>query len=197
MKKILSLVMVLTLLVGSLWTVTASADIETWYVKTGNGGGVNVRNVETGEKLTSLPYGSEVHVEYFVGDWAIIVWGSLGSAKVKRMYLSRQYPGKYNGPTNKTGSVLTDSALGSQTVEGLNKQYSRLKYVAGYSVRVVPDTRTGTARLRWAPSKHSKLIAQLPANYTLQVIAESSNWLMVQDPTSAKIGYIATKYTTR
>lgn len=197
MKRILSLALALMLMMGSLWTVTATADIETWYVKTANGGGVNVRNVETGEKLTSLPYGTAVAVEYWVGDWAIIVWGSLGSAKVKRQYLSRTNPGKYSGPTNSEGAVLTDSALGSQTVEGLNRQYSMLKYVTEYSVRVVPDTRTGTARLRWAPSKHAKLVAQLPADYTLTVIAESSNWLMVEDPNSGSIGYIAAKYTTR
>ena len=64
-----------------------------------------------------------------------------------------------------------------------------------YAVIVIPDTRTGTARLRWAPSKFSTLIAQLPSNYELNVIAANSNWLMVEDPTSGKIGYIATKYT--
>ena len=36
---------------------------------------------------------------------------------------------------------------------------------------------------------------QLPANYELNVLAANSNWLMVEDPGSGKIGFIAAKYT--
>ena len=197
MKKSLSFVLALVLAASCFCPLlSASADLETWYVKTGDGKGLNVRNIETEEKIGSLPYGAEAHVEFFnQGGWAIIVWGSYGEAKVRGEYLVKNYPGKYQGPTNASGSVLKDSALGSETVEGLNKQYASLKYVDGYKVKVVPDTRTGTARLRWAPSKMSTLIAQLPANYELNVIAANSNWLMVEDPNSGKIGYIAAKFT--
>ncbi len=38
---------------------------------------------------------------------------------------------------------------------------------------------------------------QLPANYELTVLAANSNWLMVQDPVSGKIGYIASKFAAR
>ena len=114
-----------------------------------------------------------------------------------KKFLVPYYPGKYDGPTDSKGNVLSDSALGSETVNGLNAQYNTMQYVAAYTVRVVPDTRTGTARLRWAPSKNSTLIMQLPANYELTVLAANSNWLMVEDPTSGKIGFIAAKYTAR
>ena len=198
MKKTLSLVLALMLTLGSLCILTsASADIETWYVKTGNGKTLNVRDTETNEVIGRLPYGSSVAVEYFgQGGWAYIVWGSYGSAKVQASYLVKNNPGKYDGPTDAKGNVLSDSALGSETVEGLNKQYNALRYGTRYNVKVVPDTRTGTARLRWAPSKNSSLLAQLPANYELSVIASSSNWLMVEDTATGKIGFIATKYTT-
>jgi dipeptidyl aminopeptidase/acylaminoacyl peptidase len=153
-------------------------------------------DLTTGEKIGVVPYGGTVGVEFFNKDgWAIIIWGSVGEAKVRQEYLVKKNPGKYVGPTDGQGNVLTDTVLGSQTVEGLNKQYAALRYVDSYSVVVVPDTRTGTARFRWAPSKNSTLIAQLPANYELTVLAASSNWIMAQDPTSGKIGYIAAKYT--
>ena len=199
MKKSISLILALMLLLGSLCLLgSASADIETWYVKTGNGKTLNVRDIETGTVIGRLPYGSPVAVEFFgQGGWAYILWGSYGEAKVQGSYLVKNDPGKYQGPTNEQGMVLSDSALGSETVEGLNKQYNALKYVpARYTVKVVPDTRTGTARLRWAPTKNSSLLAQLPANYELSVIAASSNWLMVEDTATGKIGFIATKYTT-
>jgi hypothetical protein len=197
MKKTLSFVLALMLTVGILCPlVSASADIENWYVKTANGKGLNVRDLTTGEKIGVVPYGGTVGVEFFNKDgWAIIIWGSVGEAKVRQEYLVKKNPGKYVGPTDGQGNVLTDTVLGSQTVEGLNKQYAALRYVDSYSVIVVPDTRTGTARFRWAPSKNSTLIAQLPANYELTVLAASSNWIMAQDPTSGKIGYIAAKYT--
>lgn len=199
MKKNLSFLLALLLTIGILCPlVSANAEIETWYVKTGNGKGLNVRDLNTGEKIGILPYGAQVGVEFFNRDgWAIIVWGSIGEAKVRMEYLVKSNPGKYVGPTDEHGNVLTDTVLGSQTVEGLNKQFSALRYVDSYTVIIVPDTRTGTARFRWAPSKHSTLIAQLPANYELTVLAASSNWIMAKDPGSGKIGFIAKQYTAK
>ena len=197
MKKYLSLTLALIIAAGCLCIATsASADLETWYVKTGDGKGLNVRDIESGQKIGSLPYGAAVQVEWFRDEWAIIYWSDTYNAKVAKKFLIPYYPGKYDGPTDKDGNVLSDSTLGSETVNGLNTQYRALKYVTPYTVRVVPDTRTGTARLRWAPSKNSLLIMQLPAGYELNVLAASSNWLMVEDPGSGKIGYIAAKYTS-
>ena len=197
MKKSLSLILALVMVLGTLCVLgSAGADVETWYVKTGDGKTLNVRDVETGKAIGSLPYGAPVSVEFFgQGNWAYILYGS-GEAKVKGNYLVPSDPGKFIGPVNEQGTVLVDSALGSETVEGMNKQYTALKYVSSpYSVVVVPDTKTGTARLRWGPSKHTTLIAQLPAGYELNVLASSRNWLMVEDPGTGKIGYIAVKYT--
>ena len=196
MKKTLSLMLALMVAAGCLCTIVfASAEVETWYVKTANGKGLNVRNATTGEKIAVLPYGQKVGVDHFDNEWAYIIWGAADNAKVMKKFLVSKDPGKYQGPTNENGDVLTDSVLGSETVEGLNKQYAALKYVSAYTVLVVPDTRTGTARLRWAPSKNSTLVAQLPANYELTVLAASRDWLMGQDPTTGKIGFIAAKYT--
>ncbi len=196
MKKSLSLVLALMLAVGCLGVFGTASAWETWYVKTGNGGALNVRDVNTQEVIGSLPYGSQVGVQSYQGDFAVIIWGGVGDALVKAKYLVDYDPGPYKG-NGGGGTTMKESALGATTVSGLNKQYESMQYVTSYTVRVNPDTKTGTARLRWAPSKNSTLVALLPSGYELTVLAANSSWLMVQDPTTNKIGYIAVKYTVK
>ena len=93
------------------------------------------------------------------------------------------------------GTTLQDSALGSETVEGMNKQYSIMKYVQSYTVITVPANRTGTVNLRWGPSKNTNLVMKAPADYELTVLAESRNWLMCSDPATGRICYVARKFT--
>ena len=202
MKKMLCLAFAVMIAATCLFAVVpASADLETWYVKTGDGKGLNVRDIETGQKIGSIPYGETVQVEWFHDPWAIIYWGSRGEAKVKSEFLVKSKPPKYqpsmdpNAKVNAKGTVLTDSVLGAETVEGLNNQFNSMKYVdEPYTILVVPDTRTGTARFRWAPSKNSTLISQLPSGYKLTVLAANGNWLMAEDPNTSQIGFIAAKY---
>jgi hypothetical protein len=99
------------------------------------------------------------------------------------------------GPTAPDGTTLQDSALGSETVEGMNKQYSIMKYVQSYTVITVPANRTGTVNLRWGPSKNTNLVMKAPADYELTVLAESRNWLMCSDPATGRICYVARKFT--
>jgi hypothetical protein len=110
-------------------------------------------------------------------------------------FLVKNDPGKFVGPTAPDGTTLQDSALGSETVEGMNKQYSIMKYVQSYTVITVPANRTGTVNLRWGPSKNTNLVAKVPADYELTVLAESKNWLLVNDPLTGKISYVARKFT--
>ncbi len=198
MKKYLSFVLALMLALGCMGIfATAGADIENWYVKTGNGKTLNVRDINTGEVIGRLAYGSQVGVTEWHGEWAYIVYGSIGDAKVMSKFLVNYNPGKYHGGSGENTTVLSDSALGSQTVDGLNKQFATMQYVNSYTVKVVPDTRTGTARLRWAPSKNATLLALVPANYELTVLASNASWLMVQDHVTHNIGWIAKKYTAQ
>jgi len=196
MKRIMSLVLALAIAMGCLCAFgAASGEIETWYVKTGDGKTLNVRDVYSGEVIGRLNYGTSVAVDQFIGDWAIILYGSYGDAKVMKKFLVRNDPGKYV-PSGEDGTVLHDSDLGSQTVDGMNKQYKLMVYVAEpYTVLCVPTTRTGTVNLRWGPSKNTNLVAKVPADYELTVLAESKNWLLVNDPLTGKISYVARKFT--
>jgi len=192
MKKALSLVLSLILAAGCLCFSASAGAAATWYVKTGNGGALNVRRLDTGAAIGSLPYGAEVSVESFSGEWAQIVYGSWGSAKVYAAYLVPTDPGKYVRPDS---AASADGSLSATTVNGLNRQYTAMKFCTPYSVYVRPDTKTGTARLRWAPSRNAALMAQLPLGYELSVLASNASWMMVQDPVTGQVGYIAAKYT--
>jgi len=199
MKKSVALILALVLAVGILSTVMpASAAYTRMWVKTPNGKSLNVRD-SNNQIIGRMAYGTEVIVTDEEDDWAIIMYGSMGDGWVKEKFLVDYNPGKYHGDGDSSGSKtsgLTDSTLGAQTVNGLNTQYQSLVYVSTpYTVKVVPDTKTGTARLRWAPSKFSTLIAYVPANYQLTVLASNKDWLMVRDESNGKIGYIAAKYT--
>lgn len=204
MKKLVALLMALTALAGCLCVFTVASADEIWYVRTSDGKNLNVRDYYSGEVVSSLPYGAAVNVSYFERNWAIVEASELGKTKLWGDYLVSYNPGKYNrgdsgskgsGSKKSSGSVLSDSALGATTVDGLNRQYGSMARVAAYTVRVVPDTRTGTARLRWAPSKNASLIEQLPKGYELTVLAANSSWLMVRDEANGHIGYIAAKFT--
>ena len=195
MKRMMSLVLALVIAAGILCVTGTAFAIDTLYVKTGNGGKLNVRDVVTNKVIGQLDYGANVAVERYSGDWAIIVWGSYGDAKVMKKFLVTKDPGKYVGPTDEDGNVLKDSALGSETVEGMNKQYSLMRYVQSYTVITVPANRTGTVNLRWGPSKNTNLVMKAPADYELEVLAESKNWLMCSDPATGRICYVARKYT--
>lgn len=196
MKKTVSLVLALVIAAGCFCMASpALAAIQTMYVKTGNGKTLNVRDIATNEVIGRLDYGASVGVEQISGGWAFIVWGSVGSAKVMSKFLVSKDPGKYVGPTAPDGTTLQDSALGSETVEGMNKQYSIMKYVQSYTVITVPANRTGTVNLRWGPSKNTNLVMKAPADYELTVLAESRNWLMCSDPATGRICYVARKFT--
>ena len=218
MKKALSVALVLMVVLSCLSVVSvAGAEKKTMWVKTENGNGIRARTGPGYNYVVvgTIPYGQKLEVYGYSGDWAILSykWNTSTSSKadtfVPRKYLVFYDPGKYKGSASSDHTVpdpgksvdidgptiLTDSPLGSETVEGLNAQYRDFDYVkTPYTMLVVPDTRTGTARLRWAPSKHSTLVAQLPANYALTVLATGSSWAMVRDPGTDKIGFIAIKF---
>lgn len=207
MKKSVALILALIFALGGLGLVgSARAQRVRMWVKTPNGKTVNVRNSDF-EIIGRLPYGADVIACDEEDDWTIIEYGSLGEGWIKSTFLVEYNPGKYQGSETDQKSkskpksdsktpVLSDSSLGAQTVDGLNTQFKTMTYAsAPYTVRVVPDTKTGTARLRWAPSKHATLAAYLSAGYELTVLASNKNWLMVRDESNGVIGYIAVKYT--
>ncbi len=203
MKRIVAAALVLALMLGlAAGMTTAAGEVVTKYVKTGNRGVLNVRSsphAPANNKIGELKYGEAVGVDHVEGEWAQIVWGSQ-DAWVQARYLVDTKPAgqprDQDKPTDSQGKVLTDSALGSQTVEGLNSQFSGMNYVTPYKVAVIADVKSGTARIRWAPSKYSKLVEYVRDGTLLTVIAEGRNWKFIYDEAAKVYGFIASKYTT-
>lgn len=202
MKKTVAFVLVLILMMSCLSMFSAASADQSLWVKTPNGKTVNVRNRDN-EVILRIPYGTKVTMYDEEDYWAICRGPGFSEGWIMEKFLVDYNPGKYEGgsgsgsaePAKKT-TTLSDSALGSQTVEGMNSQYKTFTYApASYTVKVVPDTKTGTARLRWGPSKFAALVTYLESGHELTVLASNNSWLMVRDEASGKIGYIATKYT--
>ena len=162
-----------------------------YYVKTGNGKGLNVRDNPNGKVVGSLKYGTRVYVDAFSdSEWALITCrydnghgkGDY-AAYVSTRFLVRNDPGKYQGASS-SGSAADVSRTAMQVP-------------SPYTVTARPDRASGWVNLRKAPSTDAKVLAKCYMGKTLTVLAELRGWYQVQDPATGVIGYISSRYVTR
>ena len=161
-----------------------------YYVKTGNGKGLNVRDNPNGKVVGSLKYGTRVYVDAFSdSDWALITYRYANgngkndyAAYVSTRFLVHNNPGKFQG------SSSSNSANNVKRSE---------KAVAPYTVASRPVHATGWVNLRKTPSTNTKVLTRCYAGKTLTVLTELNNWLKVQDPATGVIGYISSKYVSK
>lgn len=161
-----------------------------YYVKTGNGKGLNVRDNPNGKVVGSLKYGTRVYVDAFAdSEWALITYrydNGHGkndyAAYVSTRFLVHNNPGKFQG---------TSSSKSANDVKRTEKT------VAPYTIVSRPVHATGWVNLRRTPSTDTKVLNRCYAGKTLTVLAELNNWLKVQDPATGVIGYISSKYVSR
>ena len=161
-----------------------------YYVKTGNGKGLNVRDNPNGKVVGSLKYGTRVYVDAFSdSEWALITYrydNGFGkgdyAAYVSTRFLVSYNPGKFQGSTS------------SNTAKNVMRTE---KTVAPYTIVSRPVHATGWVNLRRTPSTDTKVLNRCYAGKTLTVLAELNNWLKVQDPVTGVIGYISSKYVSR
>ena len=101
MKKTISLLLVLALLMPLCATAQVIGGPGTMYVYTENGKGLNVRSYPAkGDNIIgSLAYGDSVFVLEFLDGWCRILWGSYGDAYVQSRFLQWYAPGPK--PTSK------------------------------------------------------------------------------------------------
>ena len=161
-----------------------------YYVKTGNGKGLNVRDNPNGKVVGSLKYGTRVYVDAFSdSEWALITYrydNGHGkndyAAYVSTRFLVHNNPGKFQG---------------SASTKSVNNIKRTEKAVAPYTIVSRPVHTTGWVNLRRTPSTDTKVLTRCYAGKTLTVLAELNNWLKVQDPATGVIGYISSKYVSR
>ena len=162
-----------------------------YYVKTGNGKGLNVRDNPNGKVVGSLKYGTRVYVDAFSdSEWALITYrydnghgkGDY-AAYVSTRFLVRNNPGKYQ------------SASSSKSAAGVSG--TEIAVASPYTVVSRPDRASGWVNLRKAPSTDAKVLTKCYMGKTLTVLAELRGWYQVQDPATGVIGYISSRYVTR
>ena len=194
MKRFVSMTLVVFTLMLAVFVPIAMAGEEGpnahagyYYVKTGNGKGLNVRDNPNGKVVGSLKYGTRVYVDAFSdSEWALIPYrydnghgrGDY-AAYVSTRFLVRNNPGKFQG----------SSSSASKTEKQVASPYT----IVSRPVR----TNGGWVNLRRTPSMDAKVLEKCYAGKQLTVLAELNGWFKVQDPVNGTIGYISSKFVSR
>ena len=175
-----------------------------YYVKTDNGGGLNVRESINGRVVGSLPYGSKIYVDAFsTPEWALILYRynkpDYGTdeyaAFVSTRYLTRTNPGPYNpGGSSSPSTTVTDA---DKVLADLNAEFRSGKLVEQrFNVYARPSRASGWVNLRWAPSTEAERIGTCLQGKKLTVLAETKNWYQVYDPETGMVGFISKKFVS-
>ena len=194
MKRILSVLLLVTLMVSALLPAMAFAtpapDIR--YVKTGNGKPLNVRAQPStsSAKVTELPYRTEVVVHETYGDWCLIepmivpqdqaeVWSQ--SYWVMKSFLVTQDPGPWSGKSTPV----------PPSYDEVDAAVSRLRYLMQpYYAEICTSRPSNYVHLRWIPHTGARYIDKYLAGEELMVLAESKDWAQVQVIRTGYVGFI-------
>ncbi|MBR3335002.1 MAG: SH3 domain-containing protein [Clostridia bacterium] len=204
MKKLIGLLLAITLLAALVIPAAAEDQGRDMYVYTQNGKSLLVRSsMSTTEDnmIGSLPFGTKV-VTYGSPQpgWTVIDYGDGSfSAYVMSRFLVRTKPASSRPSSSGTKSSSgTDSknfdTTSAATVEQINTLLASAKPVEPYSVTVRPVRASGWVYMRWIPSRYSRQIATYSANQQLTVIAELKDWYQVQDPATDRVGFVYKSY---
>ena len=203
-KKALILALALMLCLTA-FAVTAGAEGEIMYVKTGDGGPVNVRSGpgKNYDAIGKLNYGDSVFVDWsYAGNdgWSRVVWGSYGDAYIMSRFLVSYEPDPYNPQPapqpqpSPSGEDTETDIRAYKSVKKLNTIVQNAKFVEPYEITVTPTRASGWIYVRWFPSRDSKEIGTYADGKVLRVIAELKDWYQVEDPDNGRTGFIYKSY---
>ena len=173
-KRFLTLAVAAALAVAMIIPATSLAQYSMW-VYTENGGSLNARSAPCygDNQIFSIPYGSEVQVEYNLGNgWT-------------RLVAAGAYPDIYVQTR-----FLIDHKPGAAEMSAINKEFKAARKVAPYTVVTKAGRGSGFVNLRWAPNKKAQLIQSYKSGVELTVIAELKEWKQVEDPSTGSVGFI-------
>ena len=203
MKKLIVLLLAMTLLAALVIPAAAESQGKEMYVYTQNGKDLLVRSsMSTTEDnvVGSLPFGAKVitygspkpgwtHIDYGDGSF---------SPYVMSRFLVKTKPASSRPSSGTKSSSGTDSksfdTTSATTVEQINTLLASANVVEPYSVTVRPVRASGWVYMRWIPSRYSRQIATYGANQQLTVIAELKDWYQVQDPATGRVGFVYKSY---
>lgn len=193
MKKFLVLALIVTLLATSLISIASASAWGTsvMYVKTENGGPVNVRSApyKGDNVIGSVKYGDSVLVDWsYAGNdgWVKVVWGSMGDGYIMARYLVDSKPGPSKKEQEKEAKEKLDKELKSET-----------DLAEPFYIVVRPDRVSGWVNFRSGPSSSTARISSFEDGKKLIAEGETTNWYRARDPETDKVGYVFKKYAVK
>ena len=199
MKRILALIAVMTLIMTMfVFTTTASAYYAV-YSACPNGKPLNIRSGPGKEYsvIGKVPYGDAIYALGNVGGWLQLndngyVQASLTTTNYPGAYDPSKYQKKNSGSSTSSGSSSGSSSSGVYAL------YKKAKTVTPYLITLKSARSSGSANVRWAPSKQAPLMKAYAPGKEMRVIAElGSDWFQVEDPMTGEVGYVNKAYVVK
>jgi uncharacterized protein YraI len=189
MKKTVSLILALALVLTAVIAVTTSASADwTAYSASPNGGNVTVYVAPTknSEVLGTVKYGETLNALYSVnGKWVCVDWNG-GLGYVMNRYLSVNKPAEVPIRVNskKEAKKLREEQASEHAVE------------EPFEVAVVTTRASSSINFRVGPSRETARIGKLWDGQELIVIGETNKWYKCTDPLTNLTGYVFKQYTS-
>lgn len=186
MKKTMTVILALILLLTALCAI-GSAEGKIMYVKTSNGGMLNMRTEpKSGNNIiTKIPYAGTVTViAEYDKTWSVIEYAGISNpGYVQTQFLSDKKPDPYTGETLQNGQVYK-----TLTSMGMDRWYhAKVQTLKGGK----------DVSLRWSPTSNGTVMRKIPVDEIVTVIAEGKNWNQVLDESTGMVGFMPSKYLVK
>ena len=201
MKKVLSLILMLTILASAAMIAPitfAGAEEqkeELYYVYTANAKPLNLR-VEPNKNarmIVKIPYGEEFRVSETLGNgWTYGRWENQYGYVMTR-FLTKDKP-RYKKPNY--NDETEEQYNRRKEEEKLTEELRDEREVKPFYIAVVATRATGWINFRYGPSKITARVASYPDGKELIVQGETNNWYKAMDPDNEKVGYINKNFAT-
>lgn len=186
MKRSLIALLVLILLLTAVCSA-APAEGKIMYVKTANGGMLNMRtSPESGNNIiTRIPYAGTVTViSEYDKNWSVIEYtGIANPGYVQTQFLTDKKPDSYTGETLQNGQVY--------------KTFTGMTMDRWYAAKVQTFKGSKEVSLRWSPTSNGTVMRKIPVDQTVTVIAEGKDWYQVLDESTGMVGFMPSKYLVK
>lgn len=186
MKQTISTLLALILLLTCV-CVTASAEEKIMYVKTSNGGKLNMRTEpQSGNNIiTKIPYAATVIVlAEYDKTWSVIEYVGISTpGYVQTQFLSDKMPDPYTGETLPNRAVY--------------QSFTSMKMDRWYSAKVQTLKGGKDVSLRWSPTSNGTVMRKIAVGEIVTVIADGKNWNQVLDESTGMVGFMPSKYLVK
>ena len=186
MKRSLIVLLAMILLLTAVCSFTA-AEGKIMYVKTANGGMLNMRTEpKSGNNIiTKIPYaGTVTVVAEYDKTWSVIEYAGISNpGYVQTQFLSDKKPDPYTGETLQNGQIY--------------RTFTSMTMDRWYPAKVQTLKGGKDVSLRWSPTSNGTVIEKIPVDQTVTVIAEGKNWNQVLDESTGAVGFMPSKYLVK